>query len=66
MLRWLASLFKAPQRSGPPRTIGLFGTVEPTIARTNIAVHQDVWLIDTKEKRPSICSSSKTRKRNSV
>ena len=51
MLRWLASLFKAPQPLGPPRTIRLFGTVDPTIARTNIAVHQDAWLIDTKEKQ---------------
>ena len=51
MLRWLASLFKAPQPSGRPRTIRLFGTIDPTIARTNIAVHQDAWLIDTKEKQ---------------
>jgi hypothetical protein len=35
------------------QTIRLFGTADPTIARTNIAVHQDAWLIDTKEQLTS-------------
>ena len=49
MLRWLASLFKAPQSSGPPQTIRVFRTGDPTIARANIEVHQDAWLINAQE-----------------
>ena len=49
MLKWLASLFKAPQPSGPPQTIRVFRTADPTIARSGIDVHSDAWLIDAKE-----------------
>lgn len=51
MLRWLASLFKAPRPSGPPQSIRLFRTADPTIARTNVAVHEEAWLIDAKERQ---------------
>ena len=49
MLKWLASLVKAPQPSGPPQTIRVFRTSDPTIAQASIEVHQDAWLIDAKE-----------------
>jgi hypothetical protein len=49
MFKRLASLFKAPQPSGPPQTIRVFRTADPTIARAGIEVHQDAWLIDAKE-----------------
>lgn len=49
MFKWLASLFKVPQPSGPAQTIRVFRTTDPTIAQTNIKVDQDVWLIDAIE-----------------
>jgi hypothetical protein len=49
MLKFLASLFKAPQPSGPPQTIRVFRTADPTITRASIEVHQDAWLLDAKK-----------------
>jgi hypothetical protein len=49
MLKWLASILKVPKPSGPPQTMRVFRTTDPTIAQTNIEADQDAWLIDAKE-----------------
>ncbi len=51
MLKWLNSLFKVPQPAGPPQTIRMFRTSDPTLSRGRIAVDQDGWLIDSTEKQ---------------
>jgi hypothetical protein len=51
MLKWLSSLFKVPQPSGPPQTIRTFRATDPTIARSGVSTDQGGWLIDAKERQ---------------
>ena len=45
MLKWLASLFKAPSPSGPPEVLRRFGIAERTLDGS-AAVDADAWLVD--------------------
>jgi hypothetical protein len=49
MFKWLTSLFKVPQPSGPPQAMCVFRTTDPTIAQTNIEAAQDAWLLEANE-----------------
>ena len=51
MLKWLTSLFKVPEPAGPPQTIRVFRTSDPTITQGGITVDEDGWLIDSTEKQ---------------
>jgi hypothetical protein len=48
---WLQSLFKPPVPVGPPETIRVFTTADPTITADGIAVEDDGWVIDAQQSR---------------
>ncbi len=51
MFRWLKSLFKVPETAGPPQSMRVFQTSDPTLTQGPIAVEQDGWFIDSAEKQ---------------
>src|SRR5688572_20429595 len=51
MLNWLKSLLKVPEPAGPPQTIRAFQTSDPTIAKDQISVEQDAWLINSRQEQ---------------
>jgi len=51
MLRWLKSLLKVPEPSGPPHLIRAFQTANLTISQGCIAVEQDGWVVDSQGKQ---------------
>ena len=48
---WLQSLFGPPAPVGPPETIRVFTTADPTITADGIAVEEDGWVIDAQQSR---------------
>ena len=51
MLKWIKSLFRAPEPAGPPQTLCSFHTSDPTITRDGLSVDQDAWCIDSKQQQ---------------
>jgi len=48
---WLQSLFKPLVPVGPPETICVFTTADPTITGDGIAIEEDGWIIDAQQSR---------------
>ena len=51
MLKWLKSLFSAPQPAGPPQVLRAFAPDKPTITQSGIRAEQGAWRIDATEKQ---------------
>ena len=51
MLKWLQSLFSAPEPAGPPQVLVAFAPDKPTITQSGIRAEQDAWRIDGTEKQ---------------
>jgi len=51
MLGWLISLFKPPEPAGPPRRIRGFGPSDRPLTEDGVAVDQNGWRIEAREKR---------------
>ena len=51
MIKWLTSIFSRPQPSGPPETVRLFRTTDPTLSQGVITVVQEAWVVDSKEEQ---------------
>jgi len=51
MLKWLKSLFSAPEPAGPPQVLVTFVPDKPTITQSGIRAEQGGWRIDTTEKQ---------------
>ena len=51
MLKWLKSLFSAPQPAGPPQVLQAFAPGKPTITQSGIRADQGGWRIDASEKQ---------------
>ena len=49
MLRWLRSIFRPPEPSGPPETIRRFQTTDSTLTQSGVTVLQDAWAIESSE-----------------
>lgn len=51
MLKWLRSLFSAPQPAGPPQVVQAFAPGKATITQSGIRADQGGWRIDATEKQ---------------
>jgi hypothetical protein len=51
VVNWVKSIVGAPQPSGPPETIRLFRTSDPTLSQGCVTVEQDGSVIDSSEEQ---------------